>query len=58
MNGSQRLFIFQPDLGSYYYVYASYIGQTKKTFMKQHSKVFARIADTKGKNVVFMIYQM
>ena len=28
----------------------------KKTFMKQHSKVFDGIADTKGQNVVFMIY--
>ena len=43
---------------STFYVYASYIGQTKTNFMKQHSKVFARIADTNGKNVVFMIYQM
>ena len=28
----------------------------QKNFIKQHSKVFAGIADTKGQNVVFMIY--
>ena len=32
------------------------LARHKKKFMKQHSKVFAGIADTKGQNVVFMIY--
>ena len=30
----------------------------QKNFIKQHLKVFAGIADTKGQNVVFMIYLM